>query len=98
VFKAKIWFSPTEITLGEIVFNTSMSGYQEVVTDPSYANQFIVMTYPLIGNYGINSSDEEANTIFAKALIVKEFCQFPENYHMQSNLLDYLKENKITAI
>lgn len=98
VFKARIWHNPTEISVGEIVFNTSMTGYQEVITDPSYANQFIVMTYPLIGNYGVNSSDEEANSIFAKALVAREFCQHPENYHMQSHLIDYLKEHNIAAV
>jgi carbamoyl-phosphate synthase small subunit len=98
VFHARIWNLPSKITIGEIVFNTSMAGYQEILTDPSYANQFIVMTYPLIGNYGINSSDEEANTIFAKAIIAKEFCQHPENYQMQSTLIDYLKEHQITAV
>ncbi len=97
-FKAIIWHQAQEVTLGEVVFNTSMSGYQEVITDPSYANQFIVMTYPLIGNYGINSSDEEANTIFAKAMIVREFCEHPENYHMQSTLMEYLVDHNITAV
>lgn len=97
-FKAMIWNQSSEVTIGEIVFNTSMAGYQEVITDPSYANQFIVMTYPLIGNYGINSSDEESNTIFAKAMIAREFCEFPENYHMQSTLMDYLIDHNITAV
>lgn len=97
-FKARIWNPSIEIWAGEIVFNTSMTGYQEILTDPSYANQFITMTYPLIGNYGINSSDEEANTIYAKALIAREFCLHPENYHMQSNLLDYLQEHQVQAL
>lgn len=97
-FKAILRHQSSEVTLGEVVFNTSMAGYQEILTDPSYANQFIVMTYPLIGNYGVNSTDEEANTIFAKAMIVREFCEYPENYQMQSTLMEYLIDHNITAV
>lgn len=98
IFKATIWHQSSEITIGEVVFNTSMSGYQEIITDPSYANQLIVMTFPLIGNYGVNSSDEESNSIFTKALITREICHHPENYHMQSTLMEYLSDHNITAV
>lgn len=97
-FHGRLWNFSKEITIGEIVFNTSMSGYQEILTDPSYANQIIVMTYPLIGNYGINSSDEESHTIFAKALVVREICMEPENYQMQSPLLQYLEDHQVSVI
>ena len=70
--------TPKKPTLSEIVFNTSMQGYQEIITDPSYCDQTIVMTYPLIGNYGINLDDSEAVTPHLKALIVNEYCEFPK--------------------
>ncbi|NQU16131.1 MAG: carbamoyl phosphate synthase small subunit, partial [Desulfobacteraceae bacterium] len=60
-------------SVGEVVFNTSMSGYQEILTDPSYAGQMVTMTYPLIGNYGINDEDVESKRIQVKALLVKEY-------------------------
>jgi carbamoyl-phosphate synthase small subunit len=60
-------------TAGEVVFNTSMSGYQEILTDPSYCGQMVTMTYPLIGNYGINNEDIESDRIQVKALLVKEY-------------------------
>lgn len=61
-------------TTGEVVFNTSMTGYQEILTDPSYSGQIIALTYPLIGNYGINKKDEESPGISARGLIIKELC------------------------
>lgn len=98
IFEGVILSMPENMTVGEIVFNTSMSGYQEILTDPSYANQMIVMTYPLIGNYGTNSSNEESSKIFAKALIAREICQSPENYQIQSNLLDYAKDHQLCVM
>lgn len=62
-------------TVGELVFNTSMTGYGEILTDPSYAGQIINMTYPLIGNYGINKSHLESKKIFAKGLVVRSICE-----------------------
>lgn len=85
-------------TAGEIVFNTAMSGYQEVLTDPSYAGQIVVMTYPLIGNYGVNDEDVESNKIHVKGFVVKEFCRYPSNFRATESLIDYLNENKIIAI
>lgn len=82
----------------EIVFNTSMVGYQEIISDPSYCQQMICMTYPLIGNYGINRDDFESIEPSIKALIVKEVCDFPSNFRSHINLNDYLLVKKITGI
>ncbi|WP_010530473.1 carbamoyl phosphate synthase small subunit [Lentibacillus jeotgali] len=83
---------------GEVVFNTGMTGYQEVITDPSYCGQMVVMTYPLIGNYGINRDDFETVTPFIHGLIVKEFSEFPSNFRSDETLHDYLKANGIPGI
>jgi len=85
-------------TAGEVVFNTAMTGYQEVLTDPSYAGQIVVMTYPLIGNYGVNDEDVESSQIHVKGFIVKEFCRWHSNYRAQSSLIDYLNKNKTIAM
>ena len=85
-------------TAGEVVFNTAMSGYQEVLTDPSYAGQIVVMTYPLIGNYGVNLEDVESKGVHVKGFVVKEFCRHHSNYRASQSLIDYLNENKIIAI
>ena len=85
-------------TVGEIVFNTSMTGYQEILTDPSYAGQIVAMTYPLIGNYGVNEEDVESNKIHLKGFVVKEFCRRHSNFRATKSLIDYLDENKITAV
>lgn len=83
-------------TTGEIVFNTGMTGYQEVLTDPSYKGQIVTMTYPLIGNYGINQTDMESANIQAEGFIVKEYCNFPSNFRSRGSLADFLKqENKL---
>ena len=83
---------------GEVVFNTAMTGYQEILTDPSYAGQIVVMTYPLIGNYGVNEQDVESDHIYVKGFVVKEFCRHHSNYRATKSLIDYLQENKILAI
>jgi carbamoyl-phosphate synthase small subunit len=85
-------------TAGEVVFNTAMTGYQEVLTDPSYAGQIVVMTYPLIGNYGVNTEDVESKKIHIKGFVVKEFCRTYSNYRATQSLIDYLNENNILAI
>jgi len=85
-------------TTGEVVFNTSMTGYQEILTDPSYAGQLVALTYPLIGNYGINEDDMESIQPQIRGFIVKEMCEFPSNYRSQSSGDDYLIKNDITAI
>src|SRR3989338_8066051 len=85
-------------TAGEAVFNTSMTGYQEILTDPSYAGQIVFMTYPLIGNYGVNEEDVESDKVHVKGFIVKEFCRTHSNYRATKSLIDYLNENKILAV
>ena len=81
---------------GEVVFNTSMTGYQEVLTDPSYRAQIVAMTYPLIGNYGINSEDTESKRIQVEAFVVKEYQPVPSNWRSEKTLDDYLsQEGKI---
>src|SRR6266436_3418607 len=71
---------------GEVVFNTSMSGYQEVLTDPSYRGQIVTMTYPLIGNYGINSDDQESARPQVEGFIVRELTRVPSNFRSQNTL------------
>lgn len=83
---------------GEIVFNTSMVGYQEILTDPSYAGQTIVMTYPEIGNYGINRDDFESGKIHAKGFVVKNICEHESHYKSCMPLTEYLKQNGIVAL
>jgi carbamoyl-phosphate synthase small subunit len=83
---------------GEVVFNTSMTGYQEILTDPSYNEQIITMTYPLIGNYGTNSSDLESRKVFASGFIVKENCPYPSNWRSKSSLGEYLKKNNVVGL
>ncbi|MGD8982679.1 MAG: glutamine-hydrolyzing carbamoyl-phosphate synthase small subunit, partial [Desulfobacteraceae bacterium] len=81
-----------------VVFNTSMSGYQEILTDPSYCGQVVTMTYPLIGSYGINEEDVESDRIQVKAFLVKEYQEYPSNWRSQKSLADYLKASKIPGI
>ena len=88
----------TEHSLGELVFNTSMTGYQEIITDPSYCDQIVLMTYPLIGNYGINKDDFESLTPSIQGLIVKEISKTPSNWRSEYSLTDYLIRFKIPAI
>ncbi|MEE2975371.1 MAG: glutamine-hydrolyzing carbamoyl-phosphate synthase small subunit [Thermodesulfobacteriota bacterium] len=85
-------------SLGEIVFNTSMTGYQEILTDPSYHSQVILMTYPHIGNYGINQKDNESNQCYAKGFIAREFCTYPSNFISEMSLEEYLIKNKVVGI
>ncbi|MGB9731045.1 MULTISPECIES: glutamine-hydrolyzing carbamoyl-phosphate synthase small subunit [Calditerrivibrio] len=83
---------------GEVVFNTSMTGYQEILTDPSYYGQMVTMTYPLIGNYGINEEDFESIKPFVSAFIVKEYSPIYSNYRATSSLGDFLKKHGIIGI
>ncbi len=83
---------------GEIVFNTSMSGYQEILTDPSYRGQIVMMTYPLIGNYGVNKEDIESCRPFAEGLVVKEASRLASNWRSGQKLGTYLKQNKMVGI
>ena len=83
---------------GEVVFNTSMAGYQEIITDPSYKGQLVTMTYPLIGNYGINAEDVESSIPQVEAFIVRELSRITSNYRSTESLDSYLKRNKIPGI
>jgi len=83
---------------GEVVFNTSMTGYQEMLTDPSYAGQIVVPTYPMIGNYGINSQDFESNRIQVAGFVVREECHLPSHWQSSSTLHEYLLANGIPGI
>ncbi len=85
-------------TIGEICFNTGMTGYQEILTDPSYCGQIITMTYPHIGNYGTNDNDIESNNIHAAGFIIKEETIYPSNYRSTKSIGEYLKKNKIIGI
>jgi len=84
--------------IGEIVFNTGMTGYQEVLTDPSYCGQVVTMTYPLIGNYGVNLDDIESSKPQVKGFIVRELCNNPSNWRTVETLDQYLKRNNIIGI
>jgi carbamoyl-phosphate synthase small subunit len=83
---------------GEVVFNTSMTGYQEILTDPSYKGQIVTMTYPLIGNYGVNAEDLESIHPWVEGLVVKENCPFPSNWRSEEGLGPYLKRHGIMGI
>lgn len=83
---------------GEAIFNTGMTGYQEILTDPSYAGQMVCMTYPLIGNYGINPEDMESVKVHAAALLVKECCKKPSNWRSTKSLPDFLCEQGVPGI
>jgi len=96
-FVGKALGAPGEVT-GEVVFNTSMSGYQEILTDPSYAGEIVTMTYPLIGNYGINLEDVESARPHLSGFVVKEASDFPSNWRSKMSLDAYLKENGIVGI
>lgn len=86
------------LTQGEVVFNTSMTGYQEILTDPSYARQLITLTYPHIGNTGINREDEEAATIHASGLIIRDLPLLASNWRSEMSLQEYLEQRNIVAI
>lgn len=84
--------------VGEIVFNTSMTGYQEVLTDPSYYGQIVTMTYPLIGNAGVNTEDYESIKPFVRGFVMRELCKHPNNFRSEGTLDDYLKRHNIVGI
>ena len=85
-------------SVGEVVFNTSMTGYQEILTDPSYNQQMVTLTYPHIGNYGVCDEDSESSHVHAAGLIIKNLPLMHSNFRAQSNLSDYLKAHKTVAI
>ncbi len=97
VFKGKS-FGAEGVKCGEVMFNTAMTGYQEILTDPSYNEQIITMTYPLIGNYGTNAFDVESRRVFVSGFVVKENCEYPSNWRNKNSLSVYLKKNKIVGL
>lgn len=84
--------------IAEVVFNTSMSGYQEIITDPSYLGQMVVFTYPSIGNYGINHEDNEANNPYLDGIILRDYCEAPSNFRSVQTLDEYLKEKNLAGL
>ncbi|QLK59872.1 glutamine-hydrolyzing carbamoyl-phosphate synthase small subunit [Enterobacteriaceae bacterium Kacie_13] len=84
--------------VGEVVFNTSMTGYQEILTDPSYSRQIVTLTYPHIGNVGTNTADAESSAVHAQGLVIRDLPLIASNYRSEENLSDYLKRNNIVAI
>jgi len=85
-------------TVGEVVFNTSMSGYQEILTDPSYSRQIVTLTYPHIGNTGVNREDVEADRVHAAGLVIRDLPLLPSNFRMEKRLDAYLRDENIVAI
>jgi carbamoyl-phosphate synthase small subunit len=83
---------------GEVVFNTSMTGYQEILTDPSYSGQIVTMTYPQIGNYGVNPEDVESSGLSLSGFICKELCEQPSNYRSTQSLNEYLKQANVIGL
>ena len=96
-FRGRSWAAEGEVC-GEVVFNTSMTGYQEVLTDPSYAGQIVCMTYPLIGNYGVNESDSESARPWVEGFVVREASRITSNWRAEESLESYLKRWNIVAI
>ncbi|RLL86210.1 carbamoyl phosphate synthase small subunit [Petrotoga sp. HKA.pet.4.5] len=97
IFEGEI-ISKKDFGQGEVVFNTSMTGYEESITDPSYAGEILVMTYPLIGNYGVNLENLQSKRSTIKGLIVKDYCQFPSHHTSQYSLLDYLDQHEVPIL
>lgn len=97
VFSGKA-FGYIKETVGEVVFTTNMTGYQETLTDPSYAGQIVVMTFPLIGNYGVNLEDMESRKPFLKGFIVREKCNVPNNWRCEMDIDGFLKQNKVMGL
>ena len=85
-------------TSGEVVFNTSMTGYQEILTDPSYCKQIVTLTYPHIGNTGTNAEDEESRSVYAAGLIIRDLPLLHSNFRASESLHDYLVRNQTVAI
>ena len=96
-FACRSFTGPGEAS-GEVVFNTSMTGYQEVLTDPSYSGQMVTMTYPLMGNYGVNPEDVESARIQVAAFLVKEYIPFPSNFRSTQSLADYLAGQGVLGV
>ena len=94
IFKGKS-FGASGQRYGEVVFNTSMCGYQEIITDPSYKGQIVTMTYPLMGNYGVNKEDVESRKPFLEGFVVKEYSKIASSWRHDLELGEYLRKNNI---
>src|SRR5947207_15248557 len=88
-------FGATGTRVGEVCFNTSMTGYQEVLTDPSYCGKIVAMTYPLIGNYGTNATEQESTQPHVRGFVIEELSEIPSNWRAEESLDDYLRRWKI---
>lgn len=97
-FKGLAFGYTDEDVVGEIVFSTAVTGYQEAITDPAYCGQLVVFTYPLIGNYGVNSEDMESERPYLNAMIVREKCDFPNNFRTEGTIDEFLKKYHIFGI
>ncbi|MDQ1533065.1 MAG: carbamoyl-phosphate synthase small subunit, partial [Actinomycetota bacterium] len=86
------------VVVGEVVFNTAMSGYQEIITDPSYAGQIVTFTYPHIGNYGVNSADDESAVPRLRGVIVRDLARRPSNWRATDGLDAYLRRHRVSGI
>ena len=91
-------FGASAVSVGELVFNTSMTGYQEALTDPSYAGQILTLTYPLVGNYGISDTDFESDAIHARGFVVREACAHPVHSKSKESIDSFLKRNDVPGI
>ena len=91
-------FGAAGTTTGEVVFNTGMTGYQEILTDPSYAGQLVALTYPIIGNYGVTADDFESRRVQVAGFIVKELADAPSNWRSEGTLDDFLKTHGVVGI
>ena len=97
IYTGRAFGAPGEV-FGEVCFNTSLTGYQEILTDPSYCGQIVAMTYPMIGNYGINLEDVESRRLALSGFVVRELCRTPSNYRSTTTLDDYLREAGVVGI
>ena len=91
-------FGAKGTVIGEVVFTTGLTGYQETLTDPSYYGQIVTQTFPLIGNYGVNSQDSESAKSYVSGYIVREWCNAPSNFRCEGNINDFLTEHNIIGI
>ncbi|MBN2809888.1 MAG: glutamine-hydrolyzing carbamoyl-phosphate synthase small subunit [Deltaproteobacteria bacterium] len=97
IFTGRAFGAAGEV-MGEVVFNTSLSGYQEVLSDPSYCGQMVLMTYPHIGNYGFNDEDVESRRCFLSALLVKEYCDYPSNWRSRGELAEFMARDGVIGL
>ncbi|MGB0678019.1 MAG: carbamoyl-phosphate synthase domain-containing protein, partial [Ilumatobacteraceae bacterium] len=98
VFEGELIGADHPVSSGEVVFNTALSGYQEIITDPSYAGQLITFTYPHIGNYGVNVDDAESRGVFCRGVIIRELARRHSNYRADQGLNEFLSAHGLAGI